>query len=362
MINFQVSNIGINNNYSSQNTKFKNRYRIEVIPQTNYSLPAPIAFRGHGDRVELQGVSGTYKRSKDMSEVITEYRNENTKDIDLLSTIDMVRKMNEEDQIVAKVVGDVAPDIAIAIDTIAKAFLKGGKLYYFGAGTSGRLGVLDASECPPTFSVDPSMVQARIAGGDAAMTSAVEGAEDNFEEGLKDAQVLTDKDVCVVISASGNPKYLLGVLEKADEIGCATIGITCNSKGRIAQEAGHVICTEVGPEVIAGSSRLKAGTAQKMVLNMLSTGSMIKIGKTYENFMIDLKAVNEKLKDRAIRIVSQISDVSNSDALAALLKCNWEIKTAIIMLKMDTDADSARDELRKYGGVLRKLMNAENAV
>ncbi len=297
-----------------------------------------------------------------MSEVITEYRNENTKDIDLLSTIDMVRKMNEEDQIVAQVVGDVAPDIAIAIDMIAKAFLKGGRLFYFGAGTSGRLGILDASECPPTFSVDPSMVQARIAGGESAMLMAVEGAEDNFEAGQKDAQVLTEKDVCVVISASGNPKYLLGVLDKADEIGCVTIGITCNSKGRIAQEAGHIICTEVGPEVIAGSSRLKAGTAQKMVLNMLSTGSMIKIGKTYENFMIDLKAVNEKLKDRAIRIVSQIADVANSDALAALLKSNWEIKTAIIMLKMNTDADGARNELKKYGGVLRKLINAESAV
>ncbi len=297
-----------------------------------------------------------------MSEVITEYRNENTKDIDLLSTIDMVRKMNEEDQIVAKVVGDVAPDIATAIDIIAKAFLKGGRLFYFGAGTSGRLGILDASECPPTFSVDSSMVQGRIAGGKDALLYAVEGAEDNFEQGKADAEVLNEKDVCVVISASGNPKYLLGVLDKADEIGCATIGVTCNSKGRVAKEAGHVICTEVGPEVIAGSSRLKAGTAQKMVLNMLSTGSMIKIGKTYENFMIDLKAVNEKLKDRAIRIVSQIAGVSNSDALASLLKCNWEIKTAIIMLKMDKDADSARLELKKYGGVLRKLINAESAV
>ena len=297
-----------------------------------------------------------------MSEVITEYRNENTKDIDLLSPIDVVRKMNEEDQIVAKVVGDVASDIATAIDMIAKAFLKGGRLFYFGAGTSGRLGILDASECPPTFSVDPSMVQGRIAGGEKALLSAVEGAEDNFEAGQKDAEILTGKDVCVVISASGNPKYLLGVLDKADAIGCATIGITCNSKGRIAQEAGHIICTEVGPEVIAGSSRLKAGTAQKMVLNMLSTGSMIKIGKTYENFMIDLKAVNEKLKDRAIRIVSQIAQVSNSDALAALLKCNWEIKTAIIMIKMDLDAESSRKELKKYGGVLRKLINAESAV
>lgn len=294
-----------------------------------------------------------------MTEAITEYRNENTKDIDLLSTIDMVRKMNEEDQIVAKVVGDEAPNIAIAVDTIAKAFLKGGRLFYFGAGTSGRLGILDASECPPTFSVDPTMVQGIIAGGEKAILNAVEGAEDSFEAGKEDAEILTDKDVCVVISASGNPKYLLGVLEQADEVGAATIGITCNSKGMIAQEAGHVICAEVGPEVIAGSSRLKAGTAQKMILNMLSTGAMIKIGKTYENFMIDLKAVNEKLKDRAIRIVSQIAKVTNSEALAALLKCDWEIKTAIIMIKMKTDADNARLELKKHGGVLRKIIKPE---
>ena len=294
-----------------------------------------------------------------MSEAITEYRNENTKDIDLLSTIDMVRKMNEEDQIVAKVVGDEAPNIAAAIDIIAKAFLKGGRLFYFGAGTSGRLGILDASECPPTFSVDPSMVQGIIAGGPKSFINAVEGAEDNFGYGKDDAKILTDKDVCVVISASGNPKYLLGVLEQADEAGAATIAVTCNSRGMIAQEAGHVICAEVGPEVIAGSSRLKAGTEQKMILNMLTTGAMIKIGKTYENFMIDLKAVNEKLKDRAIRIVSQIAEVTNSEALAALLKCNWEIKTAIVMIMMKTDVDNARLELKRHGGVLRKIIKAE---
>lgn len=293
-----------------------------------------------------------------MTEVITEYRNENTKDIDLLSTIDMVRKMNEEDLIVAKVVGDEAANIASAIDMIAKAFLKGGRLFYFGAGTSGRLGVLDASECPPTFSVDPLMVQGVIAGGKDALLTAVEGAEDNFSDGKRDANVLTDKDVCVVVSASCNPKYLAGVLERADEIGAATIAVTCNSKGQIAQDAGHVICAEVGPEVIAGSSRLKAGTAQKMILNMLSTGAMIKIGKTYENFMIDLKAVNEKLKDRAIRIVSQIAQVTHSEALASLLKCDWEIKTAIIMITNKVDADNARLELKKFGGVLRRLLNS----
>ena len=297
-----------------------------------------------------------------MSEAITEYRNENTKDIDILSTIDMVRKMNEEDKLVALAVEDATPEIAQAIDLIAKQFLKGGKLFYFGAGTSGRLGILDASECPPTFSTEPTMVQGIIAGGDNAIRTAVEGAEDNFEQGKKDAEVLTANDVAVVISASGNPKYLLGVLAYAEEIGAKTIGITCNSKGRIAAEAGLVICAEVGPEVIAGSSRLKAGTAQKMILNMLSTGSMIKIGKTYENFMIDLKANNEKLKDRAIRIVAQITGVQCSEALAALLKCDWEIKTAIVTIIMKLDAEEARLELRKHGGVLRKLIKTKLAV
>ena len=297
-----------------------------------------------------------------MSEAITEYRNENTKDIDLLSTVDMVRKMNEEDKLVALAVEDETEHIAEAIDLIAKQFLKGGRLFYFGAGTSGRLGILDASECPPTFSVPFDMVQGRIAGGKDAFLYSVEGAEDNFDLGVEDAKVLTDKDVCVAISASGNPKYLLGVLHQADEIGAKTIAVTCNSQGRIAEEAGLVICVEVGPEVIAGSSRLKAGTAQKMILNMLSTGSMIKIGKTYENFMIDLKAVNEKLKDRAIRIVAQIADVNLADALSTLLKCNWEIKTAIVSLMMKMSIDDARTELKKHGGVLRKIIYKQATV
>ncbi len=291
-----------------------------------------------------------------MSEVITEYRNENTKNIDLLSTLDMVIKMNEEDKLVALSVEEEAEHIAEAIDIIAKQFLKGGRLFYFGAGTSGRLGVLDASECPPTFSVAPDMVQGIIAGGKEAFVNAVEGAEDNYENGVKDAEVLTEKDVCVVISASGNPKYLLGVLAQADKVNAKTIAITCNSKAKIAEDAGLVICVEVGPEVIAGSSRLKAGTAQKMVLNMLSTGSMIKIGKTYENYMIDLKAVNEKLKDRAIRIVAQIAEVTHSEALATLLKCDWEIKTAIVSLIMGMDIKKSREELRKHAGVLRKII------
>ncbi len=294
-----------------------------------------------------------------MSDIITEFRNENTKDIDILPTLEIVKKMNNEDKLVALAVEEEAEHIAEGIDLIAKQFLKGGKLYYFGAGTSGRLGILDASECPPTFSVSKDLVTGFIAGGEKAIKHSIEGAEDNFELGYNDAEILKSEDVAVVISASGNPKYLLGVLKRAEEAGSKTIGITCNPKGRIADEAGLVICAEVGPEVIAGSSRLKAGTAQKMILNMLSTGAMIKTGKTYENFMIDLKAVNEKLKDRAIRIVAQIADVPHSEALSALLKCDWEIKTAIVTLEMNLDIDDARAELKKHRGVLRKLLNSK---
>lgn len=291
-----------------------------------------------------------------MSEIITEYRNENTKDIDIIPTLDLVKKINNEDKIVALAVENELENIAKAIDLISKQFLKGGKLYYFGAGTSGRLGILDASECPPTFSVDPDMVQGIIAGGCNAFKTAVEGAEDNFDAGVKDAEILSNNDVAVVISASGNPKYLLGVLSKADDIKAKTIAITCNSNGKIAEEAGLTICVEVGPEVIAGSSRLKAGTAQKMILNMLSTGSMIKIGKTYENFMIDLKPTNEKLKDRAIRIVSHIAEVSMAEALEMLMRSNWEIKTSIVAIILGVKSEEAREILKKNNGILRKII------
>ena len=292
-----------------------------------------------------------------MSEIITEYRNENTKNIDLLSTIDIVRKINEEDKLVALAIEDEAPNIAQAIDMIAKQFLIGGKLYYYGAGTSGRIGILDASECPPTFGVPSDMVTGIIAGGDTAIRTAVEGAEDNFELGEKDAQILTDKDVCVAISASGNPKYLLGVLAQAEKKGCKTIALTCNHNALILEEARLGICVEVGPEVIAGSSRMKAGTVQKMVLNMLSTGAMIKIGKTYENFMIDLMPTNEKLKDRAIRIVAEIADTNASTALTTLLECNWHVKVAIMMIKCKLTQDEAKEALRKNCGVLRRALN-----
>lgn len=294
-----------------------------------------------------------------MAEIITEYRNENTKNIDLIPTIDMVKMMNEEDKIVARAVEYESENIAKAIDIVAKQFLLGGHLVYFGAGTSGRLGVLDASECPPTFSVEPNMVQGIIAGGYDALRVAVEGAEDDFDAGYQDAKILTESDVAVVISASGNPKYLLGVLACAEKIGCKTIGITCNAQAKIADEVGTLICVEVGPEVIAGSSRLKAGTAQKMVLNMISTGAMIKIGKTYENFMIDLNATNEKLKDRAIRIVSQIANVNNAVAFEKLTESGWKIKTAIVALTKNISINDANQELKSHCGVLRRVLKKE---
>lgn len=297
-----------------------------------------------------------------MSEIITEYLNENTKDIDIISTVDMVRKMNEEDKLVALAVESEVEHIAEAIDIIANKLSNGGRLIYFGCGTSGRLGILDASECPPTFSTEPSMVQGIIAGGEKAFTTAVEGAEDNFEQGKEDAKILTKDDVCVVISASGNPKYLLGVLETANEIGVKTIAVTCNNNAKIGEEVTVCICAEVGAEVIAGSSRLKAGTAQKMILNMLSTGSMIKIGKTYKNFMIDLKATNDKLKDRAIRIVSQIAETTNACALEALLESNWDIKTSVASIVMNLSIEDAKKELKKYSGVLRKLLKSGEKV
>lgn len=291
-----------------------------------------------------------------MSEVITETRNLLTRDIDIISTREMVQKMNDEDKLVAFAVEEALDEISQAIDLISKQFLKGGKLYYFGAGTSGRLGVLDASECPPTFSVEADMVQGIMAGGDSAFKTAVEGIEDDFDKGVQDAQILTNKDVAVVISASGNPNYLLGVISQAEKTGAKTIGIICNPEGKIAEEAGLIICVEVGPEVIAGSSRLKAGTAQKMILNMLTTGAMIKIGKTYENFMIDLKASNEKLKDRAIRIVAELAQVTHSEALNKLIECSWEIKPAIVSLYLAIDIDKAKEQLKKYNGILRKVI------
>jgi len=289
--------------------------------------------------------------------IITENRNENTCDIDIISTFEIAKKINEEDKLVAFAIEKELPNITAGIDIITEAFLNNGKLFYFGAGTSGRLGVLDASECPPTFSVPWDMVQGIIAGGDKALRFAIEGAEDNYEQGQKDAEILTSKDICTLISASGNPKYLLGVAETARKKGCKIIAITSNSSAKIIDIADVKICPILGAEVISGSSRMKSGTAQKMILNMLTTASMVKIGKTYENYMIDVKPTNEKLKKRAIQIVVDICNIDKELAKNILIKCDWKVKTAVLVIKNKISKERALEILDKNNGILRKALN-----
>ena len=292
-----------------------------------------------------------------MQKIITENRNENTKDIDIISTLDVVKKINDEDKLVALAVEKEAENIAKAVDVIVDSFLKNKKLYYFGAGTSGRLGVLDASECPPTFGVDNSMVIGIIAGGDSALRNAIEGAEDDFELGYNNSKVLDKDDTAVLISASGNPNYLLGVAKGAKEKQAKIVALTCNKQAKIINEADVSIVPVVGAEAITGSSRMKAGTAQKMVLNMLTTASMVKIGKTYENYMIDVKATNIKLKKRAVQIVVDLTDVSENQAQEILENNNWKVKNAVLMIKKRIDFKTSEEILNKHNGILRKALN-----
>ncbi len=291
--------------------------------------------------------------------ILTEQSNPNTINIDISSTQDLVEMINNEDKKVAYAVETQKEKIAEAIDLITSKILAGGNLLYFGAGTSGRLGILDASECPPTFGVSSELVRGYIAGGEKALRNAIEGAEDNYEQGKLDfinAKV-KDNDVIVGISASGNPKWLLGVMQEAKNRKIATIGITCNPNAKINELSDIIICPIIGQEAITGSSRLKAGTAQKMILNILSTGTMVKIGKTYKNFMIDVCPTNEKLKDRAERIVSEIAKVDKTTARKALLNSNYEVKTAIITLLLNCTKEIARAKLKCYGGILRKIIS-----
>ena len=246
----------------------------------------------------------------------------------------------------------------MSISIASSAFLKGGRLAYFGAGTSGRLGVLDASECWPTFGVERSMVQGFIAGGDIALRLSVENSEDSEQLGLDDIATFnpTANDVVVGISASGNPRYVLAVLKKAKELGAATIGISSNPKAKLQEFSDVFICTVVGQEAITGSSRMKSGTAQKMVVNMLSTGAMIKIGKTYQNYMIDMRLVNEKLIERGTRFVSQICNVDEQEALDLLNKSDKRVKTACVMKAKNCDKATAEAMLAKNDGILRKVL------
>lgn len=294
--------------------------------------------------------------------ISTETLNKNTENIDLTDSLGIVTLINNEDLTVAIAVQKALPEIAAAVDIISTNFQNGGRLLYFGAGTSGRLGILDASECPPTFNTHPSMVQGIIAGGDVAIKTAVEGAEDSTELAEFDfkRKEIKSNDSIVCISASGNANYVVKILELARNRGCRTIAVSSNKNAKMKDFADCFIFVDTGAEAISGSTRMKAGTAQKMVLNMLTTASMIKIGKTYKNYMIDVKATNDKLKKRAIRIVSSIANCSDEIAENVLCTNGYNVKVSILQIKYKIDDKKAADLLKEHRGVLRKVFEALN--
>ncbi|MCM3691925.1 N-acetylmuramic acid 6-phosphate etherase [Neobacillus niacini] len=285
----------------------------------------------------------------------TESRNNETMQIDTASPIDILRIMNKQDQLVSLAVNEVLPDIEAAVQFVFESFKKSGRLIYLGAGTSGRLGVLDAVECPPTFSTEPEMVVGLMAGGEGAFLKAVEGAEDDMELGVSDLKDLnlTENDTVIGIAASGRTPYVIGALRYARSIGAKTVALSCNKNAAISKEAHQAIEVIVGPEVLTGSTRLKSGTAHKMILNMISTSSMILLGKAYENLMVDVKVSNLKLKERAIGIIRKITGVSYEVALETLEKSGLQVKTAIVMIKRETTKEQAEKLLTEANGYVK---------
>ncbi|WP_455916673.1 N-acetylmuramic acid 6-phosphate etherase [Pantoea agglomerans] len=294
----------------------------------------------------------------DLGALVSETRNPETMDLDNLSTLEMVTKFNQQDATVAEAVRLTLPDVAKAVDAAAASLSAGGRLIYLGAGTSGRLGVLDASECPPTFGVPHGLVVGLIAGGPGALLKAVEGAEDNAQLGVSDLQALELKpqDMVVGIAASGRTPYVIGALRYARQLGCHTAAVSCNPASPIAHEAEIAISPVVGPEALTGSTRLKSGTAQKLVLNMISTGAMVRIGKVYQNLMVDMQATNIKLVDRACRMVCQATGCSAEEAETALKQTQYEVKTAILMVLSGIAADQAKSLLTRHKGFLRAAL------
>lgn len=290
-----------------------------------------------------------------LSTLITEQRNPNSMHVDSLSALEIVQLMNEEDKQVPLAIEKCLPQIAQAVECIVAAFQQGGRLVYIGAGTSGRLGVLDASECPPTFGVSPEMVKGIIAGGERALRHPIEGAEDSKEQAVVDLQTIqfSSKDVLVGIAASGRTPYVIGALEYAKSLGSVTVSIASNPNSAMANIVDIAIDTVVGPEVLTGSSRLKSGTAQKLVLNMLTTASMILMGKCYQNLMVDVQASNEKLKARAIRIVMQATDCDKALAEETLKQADQNAKLAIMMILSGLDRAQAEALLEKHQGKLQ---------
>ena len=289
---------------------------------------------------------------------LTEERNPITTNIDTLPILDMLTLINAEDQKVALAVRDELPHIAAAVDAISTRMQRGGRLIYMGAGTSGRLGVLDASECPPTFGTPPELVVGFIAGGLAALTEAVEGAEDDRAGGAEKIADLavSESDSVIGIAASGHTPYVIGSMQEAIKRGARTVSITCNRPSPLGELAEVSIAPIVGPEVVSGSTRLKAGTAQKMVLNMISTAVMIRLGKTYSNLMVDVQPTNVKLRQRARRIVAEATGLDSQEAARILSACNGEVKTAIVAVVAGISPDAARIRLQETGGYVRKAI------
>jgi N-acetylmuramic acid 6-phosphate etherase len=301
-------------------------------------------------------------KSSDKNVRATEQRNPRTRRLDRMTTRDLVRALNREDARVPGAVARELPAIARAVDAMTRALESGGRVFYVGAGTSGRLAVLDAAEIPPTFGVSPKLIQAIIAGGRRALTDAIEGAEDSATQGAKDISSgrVTKRDAVVGLTASGSTPYVLGALNKARKVGAVTIGITSNPQSPLARAVRILIAPDTGPEAITGSTRLKAGTAQKLVLNMLSTATMVRLGRVVDNWMIGVTLTNKKLKQRGLRILEQATGATVSEAARALRQAGHDPCVALIMLKKDRSAPEARRRLRLTRGNVRKALNQSN--
>jgi N-acetylmuramic acid 6-phosphate etherase len=298
------------------------------------------------------------KMDQHLTALTTETRNRNSMQIDTAEPLSILEMMNSEDQKIALSVNKVLPDVEAAVQFAFQSFQNGGRLIYMGAGTSGRLGILDAVECPPTFSTSPEMVIGLMAGGEGAFVKAVEGAEDKPEWGEADLKKinLNEQDTVIGIAASGRTPYVIGGLKYARSVGAKTVALSCNKGAEISKEAHQKIEVIVGPEVLAGSTRLKAATAHKMILNMISTASMIMLGKAYENLMVDVHVSNHKLKVRAINIICQITGVSSNAAEEALESAGLQVKPAIVMLKAGINAKHAAELLKQANGYVRNAI------
>jgi len=293
-----------------------------------------------------------------LSKLTTEQRNQNSMNMDRMSTMEMLAMINEEDKKVALAVEKVLPNVGAAIEVIYRTLQNGGRLFYVGAGTSGRVGVIDASECPPTFMTPPDLVQTVMAGGNDAFFEAVEGSEDSEAQGKEDMQKkeISEKDVVIGITASGRTPYPIGALKYARQLGAYTVSLTCNKESEISSFADCQIEVIVGPEILTGSTRMKAATSHKMILNMISTAAMVKLGKVYENLMVDVHASNYKLKERAKRNIIEITKVSYEKAEEVLNQTNHEVKPAIVMIETGVTMEEAEEAIEKNNGYVRKAI------